>query len=473
MRVTPDVARATPTSARRRRERRIRSFFRHEQVAIKMAVVTAQHHSAQRCCTIATQTDDSPASSYAATAASPMVEYMDPAPVSPAPVFGYVAPAPAVTYAAPAPVVGYVSSAPAVTFAAHALVIDYVAPAPSVTYAAPAPVFEYVAPAPVFEFIAPAPAVSFVAPSQQLRPVCTATGVNLDAAVVVSASQVVGSLPLGEVFAAPVFHQVHHEQRAGGDTTEFFANFPVVQEQGVVGSLPPVEEFTAYVARRPSPLVEVRPSVRVQRHVVEQLADIAPMVQILDSPEPQMVAQLLEVFRLLDTQLPDEQAIFVSKISCSPCPSRSRVPEPQSAEQLVEVPTVLTPTRIAFQIAEQIVDTPVEDDYGLLEYFCEDCVFLEVRGNEWQSWGHGVARLLRHSNGAVIFQFWQDEQLIVDDVVQAVGRPRLKLRPGPSGRFWASSDPEFIGGPSEYVHAVRFASQELARRFHDEWAATG
>ena len=55
-----------------------------------------------------------------------------------------------------------------------------------------------------------------------------------------------------------------------------------------------VEEFTAYVARRPSPLVEVR-------HVVEQLADIAPMVQILDSPEPQMVAQLLEVFRLLDT----------------------------------------------------------------------------------------------------------------------------------------------------------------------------
>ena len=119
--------------------------------------------------------------------------------------------APAVTYAAPAPVVGYVSSAPAVTFAAPAPVIDYVAPAPSVTYAAPAPVFEYVAPAPVFEFIAPAPAVSFVAPSQQLRPAYTATGVNLDAAVEGSASQVVGSLPLGEVFAAPVFHQ---EQRA-------------------------------------------------------------------------------------------------------------------------------------------------------------------------------------------------------------------------------------------------------------------
>ena len=137
-----------------------------------------------------------------------------------------------------------------------------------------------------------------------------------------------------------------------------------MQEQGVVGSLPPVEEFTAYVARRPSPLVEVWPSVRVQRHVVEQLADIAPMVQILDSPEPQMVAQLLEVFRLLDTQLLDEQAIFVPKISCSPCPSRSLVPEPQSAEQLVEVPTVLSPTRIALRIVEQIVDTPVPRGRG-------------------------------------------------------------------------------------------------------------
>ena len=159
MRVTPDVARAGPTSARRRRERRIRSLFRHEQMAIKMAVVSAQHHSAQRCCTIATQTDDLLASSFAATAASPMVEYV--APVSPAPVFGYVAPALAVTYAAPAPVVGYVAPAPAVTYVAPAPVTDDVAPAPSVSYSAPAPVFEYVAPVLVSEYIAPAPAGFF------------------------------------------------------------------------------------------------------------------------------------------------------------------------------------------------------------------------------------------------------------------------------------------------------------------------
>ena len=48
------------------------------------------------------------------------------------------------------------------------------------------------------------------------------------------------------------------------------------------------------------------------------------------------------------------------KISCSPCPSRSLVPEPQSAEQLVEVPTVLSPLRIA----EQIVGIPVPRGRG-------------------------------------------------------------------------------------------------------------
>ena len=209
--------------------------------------------------------------------------------------------------------------------------------------------------------------------------------------IVQAISRVAGSLPPVAEFTEPVYNPFHQEQFSAGETTENIAKIPVVQEQvlvqaipRVVGSSPPVEEFSRPVynhvhqeqfaavpvvghvspvlgvaTRRPSPLVEVRPSVRAQRHVVEQLADIAPMVQILDSPEPQMVVQLLEVFRLLDTQLPDEQAISVPKISCSPCPSRSRVPEPQSADQLVEVPTVLSPTRIALQIAEQIVDTPV------------------------------------------------------------------------------------------------------------------
>ena len=210
----------------------------------------------------------------------PVTEYVAPAPAvapfsapavsyeAPAPVVGYVAPAPAVTYAAPAPVVGFDSPAPSVTFAASAPVIDYVAPAPSVTYAEAAPVFEYVAPAPVLEYIASAPAVSFVAPSQQFRPAYTAdsvtTCVNLDAEFVGSASQVVGSLPHGEVFAAPVFHQVHQEQLAGGEIPENLVEFPVVQKQVIVQASPHVvdtaENFTIFPVVQEQVLVGLRPA---------------------------------------------------------------------------------------------------------------------------------------------------------------------------------------------------------------------
>ena len=81
--------------------------------------------------------------------------------------------------------------------------------------------------------------------------------------------------------------------------------------------------------------------------------------KVLDLPVPQMVDYVADALRILDFPLA-EQVIEVPKISCSPCPSRSLVPEPQSAEQLVEVPTVLSPLRIA----EQIVGTPAPHGRG-------------------------------------------------------------------------------------------------------------
>ena len=119
----------------------------------------------------------------------------------------------------------------------------------------------------------------------------------------------------------------------------------------------------------------------------------------------------------------------------------------------------------AYGVVSPVQSQQVDQVRGLVE--------LQVLDGVWQSLGHGVARLLRHSKGAVFFQFWLGEQPIVDDVVQSVGRLRLALRPGRSGRTWARSDPENTGGPPEYGHAVPFASQELARRFHHDWAATG
>ena len=103
---------------------------------------------------------------------------------------------------------------------------------------------------------------------------------------------------------------------------------------------------------------------------MEDLGELAPSVQLLDLPVPHWMDHLAELLnleedvldagRLVDRflQVP-ELVIEVPKISLDVIPLRTLVPEPLSADQLVEVPTVLTPTRIAEQSAEQIVDTPV------------------------------------------------------------------------------------------------------------------
>ena len=93
------------------------------------------------------------------------------------------------------------------------------------------------------------------------------------------------------------------------------------------------------------------------------------MVQILDIPVPQMVEQLLEVFRLLDTQMPVEQAVAVPKISLDRFPQRYVDLVPQMVEQLVEVPTVLTLSSLQ-QAAEQIVDIPVPRGCGFVVKVC-------------------------------------------------------------------------------------------------------
>ena len=85
-------------------------------------------------------------------------------------------------------------------------------------------------------------------------------------------------------------------------------------------------------------------------------------VQLLDLPVPLMVDQPVDILKIIAMLLPavDEQVIGVPKIIQDSTPQRLKPPEPQQlVEQLVEVPTVLIPTRIALQMAHQIVDTPV------------------------------------------------------------------------------------------------------------------
>ena len=123
----------------------------------------------------------------------------------------------------------------------------------------------------------------------------------------------------------PGFFHVHHEHIASVPAvTEFF---PLSDGDGdaVKGSRPPC-------------LGEPRrPQEQVQRHTMEQLADVAPMVPFLAVPEPQMVDQLVAMVKHVDSVVP-EQIIAVPKISWPSRFPRTVLCEPQKAEQLVEVP---------------------------------------------------------------------------------------------------------------------------------------
>ena len=143
-----------------------------------------------------------------------------------------------------------------------------------------------------------------------------------------------------------------HHSRNGGRETYYGLRAPKTASSG---------------GRRPGVLKEPEPPnvvERVLRHTVDQIVVAVPLVPLLDDPVPQMVDTVLEFFRALDLPV-GEQVIAVPKISTDRVSQRlveRRLPH--IVEQLVEVPTVLTPTRIALQIAEQIVDTPVPRGRG-------------------------------------------------------------------------------------------------------------
>ena len=92
---------------------------------------------------------------------------------------------------------------------------------------------------------------------------------------------------------------------------------------------------------------------------MEQLADVVPMVQILDIPVPQTVEQLLDILRFFDrlSTVP-EPVIDVPKILPDDVPMRAVLRDTQLVEQLVEVPTIISFS--SFQrTSEQHVDIPV------------------------------------------------------------------------------------------------------------------
>ena len=115
---------------------------------------------------------------------------------------------------------------------------------------------------------------------------------------------------------------------------------------------------------RPAPLLEVLPQVGAQRHTVDQIVDAVPGLPTLDGPVPLMVKQLVDVLQLFEELIPvNEQVIDVPKIFIERIPPRTSVHEPQLAEQLVEVPTIVSFSSLQ-RIVEQTVDIPVPQGGG-------------------------------------------------------------------------------------------------------------
>ena len=111
------------------------------------------------------------------------------------------------------------------------------------------------------------------------------------------------------------------------------------------------------------------------RHVLEDLGSVCPFEQILDDlPVPQMMDQFAELLnleedvldagRLVDRyfQVP-ELVTEVPKFIIEDVPMRTSVPEPQTAEQLVEVPTVISYSSLQRSV-EQLVAIPVPGGGG-------------------------------------------------------------------------------------------------------------
>ena len=114
---------------------------------------------------------------------------------------------------------------------------------------------------------------------------------------------------------------------------------------------------------RPACLVAPRgPQEAVQRHTVEQLADIVPMVQVLDDPGLLGEVGVLGFFQELDLLIP-EQVIVVPKFFLPRIARRRPRRRPQRAEQLVEVPTIISYSLLQRDV-EQTIDIPVHDRGG-------------------------------------------------------------------------------------------------------------
>ena len=126
----------------------------------------------------------------------------------------------------------------------------------------------------------------------------------------------------------------------------------------------------------PAPLPEVAgPQARVLQRTVEAFVDAVPLLLLLDALVPQTVEQLQDVLQFFDrlSTVP-EPVIEVPKIFTEDVPMRAVLRATQLAEQLVEVPTIISFSMVSLlhalleykqRTVEQNVDIPAVGGSGI------------------------------------------------------------------------------------------------------------
>ena len=114
---------------------------------------------------------------------------------------------------------------------------------------------------------------------------------------------------------------------------------------------------------------EVLPQERLQQRIVEQIVDPVPLVPLLHDVVPQMIEQLVDILSPLDFPVP-EQVIEVPKIVCPPRAARTVLRVPQTVEQLVEAPTIVSLIEVIRQPVEKPVDIPVFSPWTVFLLVC-------------------------------------------------------------------------------------------------------
>ena len=141
-------------------------------------------------------------------------------------------------------------------------------------------------------------------------------------------------------YGAPRSQNTATRARGGGESDEkkYTAKFRKTPPPQAFFQL--YDEEDAERGGRPGSVFDPVPQGRVVRHVVEHRIETCPFVQILGAPVPQMGDQVLELLQKIVSSLVElVQVLAVPKISFDRVPQRSEARSPQTAEQLVEVPT--------------------------------------------------------------------------------------------------------------------------------------